>query len=81
MKKIYFSIDSLCIMPQMKKTVDVTVDYLSQLDKPVENMKMNYIDINTTDTNNDLTECSYPNINYIYIEASSMLPYNYNFKQ
>ena len=64
-------------MPQLRQTVPVTVDYLRQLDKPVENMKMNYTDIDTTDTNHYFTECSYPNINFISIEASAMLPYKY----
>ena len=44
-------------------------------------MKMNYTDITTTDTNHYLTECSYKNINYISIEFSVMLLYNYIYNQ
>ena len=42
MKKIYFSIYALFIIPHLNQAVDVTVDYLCQLDKYVENVKMNY---------------------------------------
>ena len=61
------------IVQQWRQMVTVNVDYLRQLDKPVEKVKIHYTTITTTTKNYSLIECSYSNINYISAGATDVL--------
>ena len=71
----------LNIMPHRRQMVPVTVYYIRQLDKSVAKVEINYTTITTTTKNHDLTQCYYPNLNYIPAGDTAMLLQNYIFWQ